>query len=603
MNDTGTAAAVQRIIERFTDPDDRALLLAKLDRVLKRQKAVARFPTPAYLSQAWRPEFVQTPMLDAIDDALIQAESGLQRRWIINTPPQRGKTSRMQDGMAWMLLRNPRLNIGFASYEQGIASQSSLAIRQLIEMHGSGYRGQKPDPYRDDFLGLLLDPDRAMQTRWSLADTVDGEGGKPGGVLAVGVGGALTGRPLDVLVVDDPIKDAKQADSPIYRAAVRNWFQSVALTRLSKRGIVIVVQTRWHEDDLTGWLVKHDDRGEWRHLNIPAQAEENDALGRRPGEYLIDARGFTPEDWERVKREVGQRTWHALYQGNPAPPEGGVFQRAWFDQARVPEAPPMRVVVTFVDPADNTSGGDEAGICTGGIDSDGSIYILEDSSDHYTVSGWFRAALYAMLRHQAARLCYEKSLSGLKRAMRAEWRTMRIQARELKAAATRELEVDPWQSTDQDALQRAFQAGDAIAAVTDQLCDVEDSPEHRREVERQLMELWPYVPKVLALPDSGPPIRPITATGTKTYRATMASPLWENGTVHHVGQLPQLEHQMSTWFEGQDSPDRMDAVVHLVTYLNTLGVGAGEVKGAQGKSIPTRRAGGNLPVRSVPGRR
>lgn len=594
------AEAVQRIIERFTDPAERDLLLSKLDRVLNRQKAVARFPTPAYLSQAWRPEFLQTPMLDAIDDAIIQAEAGLQRRWIINTPPQRGKTSRMQDGMAWLLLRNPRLNIGFASYEQGIAAQSSLAIRQLIEMHGSGYRGQKPDPFREDMLGLMLDPDRAMQTRWSLSDTVDGTGGKPGGVLAVGVGGALTGRPLDVLVVDDPIKDAKQADSPVYRAAVRNWFQSVALTRLSKHGIVIVVQTRWHEDDLSGWLIKNDDDGKWRHLNIPAQAEEDDPLGREPGEYLIDARGFTPPDWEAVKREVGQRTWHALYQGNPSPPEGGVFQRSWFDQARVTTAPTLRHSVTFVDPADNTSEGDEAGICTGGVDANGHIYILEDNSGHFTVSGWFRAALFAMLRHGAARLCYEQSLSGLKRSMRAEWRVMRIQARELHSAAGAPAE---WRAETTDALERAFHAGDAIAEVTDKLCDEDDSQEHRREVERQLMELWPYVPQVLALPDSGPPIRAVRATGTKTYRATMASALWENGTVRHVGQLAELEHQMATWFEGQDSPDRMDAVVHLVSHLNGMGVGGSEVKGAQGAQLPTRRAGGSVPVRSVPGRR
>lgn len=557
-----TAEKIQATMESLS-PEAQAVFAKKLERVLTRQKALVRFPTPAHLSQFWRPDFYQTPMLDAIDNAILMAETRAQPRWIINTPPQRGKTSRMQDAAAWMLLRDPTLNIVFASYEQGIAGQSSLAIRQMIETHGSGYRNIKRDPLQQDQLGLLLDPDRAQQTRWSLADVPDGSNRKPGGISAVGVGGALTGRPADIIIVDDPIKDARQADSKHARDIVINWFQAVALTRLPRNGIVIVVQTRWHEDDLSGHLLKHEpDR--WQHLNIPAQAVENDPLGRKPGEYLTDARGFTPEDWEQVKKDVGSRTWFALYQGNPTPPEGGIFKRNWFDDNRVHAIPELTAIRTFIDPADNTGEGDEAGIITGGIGVDGHIYLLADDSGHYTVSQWFRKAIYALIKHKGTRLAYEKSLSGLKRSMESEWRTMRNHALQLRDGWKERFPEEPWPTAPDPSL---------ISLVTQQSTTKEDSLLYRKTIERQLIEMWPWVPKILEFPTSGPAIEAVTAKGSKTFRAEMVSPLYENGTVHHYGHMPTLEHQMASWLPTQDSPDRMDAAVHIISKLNTLNAG------------------------------
>lgn len=580
-------AEIQRVLGKLT-PAEQAQVKARLGELLLWRKAVARFPTPAHLAAFHRNGNIETPMLQAVDKAILEAESGEHKYWVINTPPQEGKTTRLQDAAAWMLLRNPTLRIAFASYEQGVASQSGLAIRQLIETHGGGFRGQA-NVDRENVLGLTLDPDRAKQTSWSLASVPGKKNARPGGVISVGIGSALTGKPVDVLIIDDPLKDAKQADSPVYRQAVKDWFQSVAQTRLSPIGIIIVIQTRWHEDDLTGWLLAEDKKSafpRWKHLNIAAQAKADDPLGRKVGEYLNSARQRTKAQWEAIKRAVGTRWWFAMYQGDPSPPEGGVFKREWFDKNRVQAAPEMKVVFTVVDPADNTSAGDEAGVITGGIGVDGDYYVLADDSGHYTVAGWFRVALFAMLENGSQKILYEKSLSDIPRRIRAAWKLIREQA--LTLARCQEdwsrFGVDDWPDKPN------------IPAVADALALLgkeDDTKEERAELHQELIKLWPYVERVLRLPKSGPPIKPIIAKGSKTLRAEMVSPTYENGQVHHVGTLEQYEHQMATWLVTQDSPDRMDAGVHLVNELTKIS-GTSSVQRPEGPRVPGKQ------VREIP---
>ena len=589
-----TAADEIRAILDGLSPEERANLEPKLARVLTHRTAIRRFPTPGHLGQLFRPGWLQTPMLDAIDAAIMSAERGDQRRWIINTPPQEGKTSRLQDGGAYMLLRRPWLRIAYASYEQGVAAQSGLAIRQMIETHGSGYVGQAHDPDRVDVLGLMLDPNRGMQTNWALADVPGKKGMRPGGVLSVGIGSAFTGRPADVLIVDDPLKDAKAADSPVIRRAVKDWFQSVATTRLAPDAIVIVIQTRWHEDDLSGWLLTEDTARtapKYRHLNIPAQAEaidENgkcpcrdchdqpDQLGRAPGEYLISARGRTTEEWEEKKIAVGSRWWFALYQGRPSPPEGGIFQRAWFERNRVAEPPELLHVMTMVDPADNQGDGDEAGIITGGVDAHGHVYILADDSGHYTVAKWVRAALFAMIRHNASRLAYEQSLSGLNRSIAAEWKVMRRQARALVTRG----DPDNWPDAPDSVV---------VAAAVDALSDDDDTDVDRTALRQELNRLWPHAVRILAMPQAGPPLKRVKPQGTKAFRAEMVSPTYEQDRVHHVGHLVKLEHPRATWQDTQDSPDRMDAAVHLVTELSKIGGGSRIAGPSADAPLPARQ--------------
>lgn len=586
---------VEAVLSALT-PAERRLAQPRVDALLKRRQAINRFPTPGHLAQFLNRGTVQTPLLDKMDEVIAQAWSGLQRRWIINTPPQEGKTTRIsQVGALWLLLHDPSLRIAVASYEQGIATQSTLSVRQHIEQHGRGYKGQRPDPDRVDVLGLTLDPDRAMSTNWVLADIPGRKGA--GGMLSVGVGSAFTGRPADVLIVDDPLKDAAQADSPVYRQKVKDWYQAVASARLSGRAIVIVIQTRWHEDDLAGWLMKEDDLADsplYARLNIAAQAVENDPLGREPGEWLISARGRTIEEWEAKPRQIGSRWWQALYQGAPSAPEGGTFKRLWFEAARRSWAPEMATIGTMVDPADNTGAGDEAGIVTGGIGADGEYYVLADDSGHYTAGQWMRKAIYAACRWGSGWIGWERSLSGLRRTYRDTWKSIRKQARLLDGAwrhvAT---EGEPWPDKPVAAV---------VEAVAVALAEDEDNAAERLARDEQLREMWRWVPKILDLPrETGFPVRIVHPTLNKRLRAEIMAPLVEERLVHHVGHFMSLENQACTWLPSQDSPDRMDAWVHLITELARSGKGsfAAPPRSADAAGRPTGVAIETAPHRTV----
>jgi predicted phage terminase large subunit-like protein len=166
--------------------------------------------------------------------------------------------------------------------------------------------------------------------------------GHTGSVYSVGIQGALTGRPVDVLIIDDPIKDRAQAESLTYRERVWDFWTDTARTRFGPNTRVIVVLTRWHEDDLAGRLLAQDVRGEWRHVNIPALADhdpnkgQSDPLGREVGEYLQSSRGRTPQEWDDTRHDVGSRTWNSLYQGRPSPVAGDVWQRQWWRRYGTP---------------------------------------------------------------------------------------------------------------------------------------------------------------------------------------------------------------------------------------------------------------------------
>jgi predicted phage terminase large subunit-like protein len=234
-----------------------------------------------------------------------------------------GKSQRVSRTFpAWLLARNPDLRIAIASYELGTARRWGRAIRNDIIGN--------PDKF-----GMSIRRDTASAQEWQIQDHA-------GGVYSVGVSGALTGRPVDILIIDDPIKDRAQAESQVYRDRVWDFWTDTARTRFGPETRVIVVLTRWHQDDLAGRLLSQDVRREWRHVNIPAMADhdpnkgESDALGRAPGEYLLSARGRTPQDWEHTRHDVGSRTWNALYQGRPTPSSGDVWKRQWWRRYSTP---------------------------------------------------------------------------------------------------------------------------------------------------------------------------------------------------------------------------------------------------------------------------
>lgn len=220
-----------------------------------------------------------------------------------------------------MLTRRPETRIAIVGCDQDLADGFSKEIQSWI----GTYNG---DEETLD-LGISVDPTYGAIRRWRVA-------GHRGGVKAVGIQGRLTGRPVDALFIDDPIPDMKKADSEAWRNDVWSFWQSVGGPRLSSGAPVIVIQTRWHDDDLVGRLSTAEDAHRWKVVNIPAQADhkpeegQSDALGREPGEWMISARGRDAAEWESIRVQSGSRVFNALYQGRPSPDQGNVWQRGWW---------------------------------------------------------------------------------------------------------------------------------------------------------------------------------------------------------------------------------------------------------------------------------
>ena len=273
--------------------------------------APRRWESPGAMAVALDPKTRQTPALRMIDDALTNLLDTPDGRLIISMPPQEGKSQRTSRRFPlWALTQNPDLRVAIASYEHGVARRWGRMIRDDITIHG-------PD------LGLRVRDDLAAQHEWQLE-------GHEGGVYAAGIGGALTGRAVDLLIIDDPIKDRTQADSRTYRDRAWDWWTDVGSTRLAPGAPVVLILTRWHHDDLAGRLLTAEDGDRWQVVNIPAEAiDTDDPLGRVPGEFMESARGRTPAQWERIRTQVGPRTWASLYQGRPTPSSSGLFPMEW----------------------------------------------------------------------------------------------------------------------------------------------------------------------------------------------------------------------------------------------------------------------------------
>lgn len=275
-----------------------------------------RWSSPADMAADLDPRFRRTPAIDLINQAITDALATPDARLIVSMPPQEGKsTLATKWAPVWLLRQRPDTRVVIASYAANVARRMGRLIRGEIGAHG-------------DELGIEIAGDVAAQHEFQIAD-------RAGGVYAVGIGGGLTSRPADVMIVDDPLKDRAEADSKTFRERAWDWWTDVASARLAPGAPVILILTRWHHDDLAGRLLDAEDGHRWTVVNIPAQADhspergETDVLGRTPGEFMVSARGRTTRQWEQRKTQAGPRTWAALYQGRPSPLSGDLFPEQW----------------------------------------------------------------------------------------------------------------------------------------------------------------------------------------------------------------------------------------------------------------------------------
>lgn len=230
-------------------------------------------------------------------------------RIAVSMPPRHGKSELMSRRLPeWLLYWRPESRIILSSYEAGYAAEWGRKVRDDLNAESS-------------FFGFGVRNDSSAADHWETT--------KGGSMITAGAGGAITGRGADLFIIDDPIKNAEEAASPTRRNTIWDWYTSTAYTRLEPNANVVLMMTRWNEDDLYG-RIKAEQPKKWVFINVPAISEnEDDPLKRPIGEALWPQRYDVPALMD-IKDTLGSYYWSALYRGSPIPQEGTMFKREWF---------------------------------------------------------------------------------------------------------------------------------------------------------------------------------------------------------------------------------------------------------------------------------
>lgn len=304
---------------------------------------------------AWLPAVTPAFEWDAPHLAHIQAQLGRVTRGEIDRlmlflPPRHGKSQLATVRYpVWRMVCDPTLTVIVGAYNKLLATSFSRQARRIA---------------RDR---LALDDERVAADEWQTA---------AGGVFrAAGVGTGVTGKGARLVVIDDPTKSREEANSLAYRERVWDWYRDDLYTRLEPGGAMVLIQTRWHEDDLAGRILASEDAPNWTVVSLPALAEADDPLGRVPGAALWPAR-FDEVDLARIRTVLGTQSFTALYQQRPSALEGGLFKRAWFDV--VGAAPASARRVRYWDKAGST--GQDSDFTAGAllaVDANGVFYVVD----------------------------------------------------------------------------------------------------------------------------------------------------------------------------------------------------------------------------------
>ena len=454
------------------------------------RRRLAALQNPALMGRYLDPDgFEIRAHTRLIGNVCTQLGSGYDRL-LLTTPPQVGKSTLVSELLLfWWLAHHPTSRNAIASYAASLALKKSRAVRRHVRERGHHF-------------GLDIQRGESNVYDWSVSTG--------GGMRATGVGGSLTGFPITGIgVVDDPHKDRREADSLRMRERVWEWWSSVFLSRLRPGVPVVLVLTRWHEDDLAGRVLKHEGvlekGGRWKVIHLPAIAVTDlDPLGRAIGDPLThpalpdDDRAGLRAHWDEKKATSTPRDWGALYMGDPQPAEGALLTRDELASRRDfnTRAVPIRKAVS-IDPSGG--GRDVAGVIAGYLGEDDRLYITHDRSRPMASDQWSRKACLLAFETGATMIIYEKNYG-----------------RDLVALA--------------------------IGTAWDKL---------KREGAIPKDALKPYLVDVWGR--SG-----------KYLRAEPIAQQWREDRIRTAHYLPELEEEWATWqVDHPDSPGRIDASVYL----------------------------------------
>ena len=321
-----------------------------------------------FFMQACDPTYIISKAHVLLASKLQRVAEGKCKRLIISTPPRIGK-SRMTcvEFPTWLLGRNPKEEIVVSSYAQ------SLSLT-----HSRGARNRMNDPMYQELFGTRIQDGDGQLHDWGTA-----QGGR---YKAVGVGGGLTGRGASILIMDDLIKDFAEAHSTTVLGNIWDWLWSVAYTRLTPGGAVILIGTRWSVGDPIGRILdpryqsvlKESGVGdEWEVVNLPALAEDNDPLGRAVGESVFPER-FSRERLLQTQASVGSYVWSALYCGNPVVRGGNYIPVANFQIISPSDVPSeLRWARAWDLAATESKSADYTAGISGALDNEGNLYLRD----------------------------------------------------------------------------------------------------------------------------------------------------------------------------------------------------------------------------------
>ena len=295
--------------------------------------------------------------------------SGDSHRLAVFMPPGSAKSTYASIlFIAWWLAQRPGGSVIAASHTQELAEKWGRRVRNLVSEHELA-------------LGYGLSGDSYAAGRWQTD--------KGGEYFAAGVGGAITGWRADLVVIDDPVRSREDADSALIRERTWDWYRYDLVTRLKPGASIVLIQTRWHEDDLAGRALA-DAPEAWEVLRLPALAEEADPLGRALGEPLWPE-WFTSEMFTEAQRDP--RLWSALYQQRPTPEEGDYFKAEWlkpYGPGQLPALGTMKVYGAS-DYAVTADGGDYTVHMVVGVDPQGRMWLVDLWRRQASSDAWVEA--------------------------------------------------------------------------------------------------------------------------------------------------------------------------------------------------------------------
>lgn len=363
-----TAAALSSTERnRLTVEEATHIELARRELARRKLMHFIRRRNPKYLA-GW----VHEDICLRLEQFLLDIAAGLSPRLMLFMPPRHGKSMICSEEFpAWAIGLHPEYQIIATSYGSDLATDFSRKVQAIVNS----------EDYHLLF-NTLIHPDIASMELWATL-----EGGR---YCAAGVGGPLTGRGAHILLIDDPIKNREQADNPTERKKIKDWYRSVAYPRLMPGGGVLIIQTRWHDDDLSGWLLAQMQEAEkqaaeegewpidadkWEVVTYPAIATKNEDY-RRKGDALHPPR-YPLKALLKIKRAIGERDWSALFQQNPVPEEGTYFTK---DMIRYYEgaAPTGLGIIAAGDLAiSKMDNANYTAFCVVGVDEKDDCYVLD----------------------------------------------------------------------------------------------------------------------------------------------------------------------------------------------------------------------------------